>query len=268
MAALATYKVKNSKNGLTGMLIQALNHMANDDFYELYGTTYLRTHQYDKALIYFKKVSASYQYFSPADWYADDSEAKLVADPFIETVNDYPKKYASNDQRFNKVIFAREMARLQKLILTDKKNAARYYYRMANAVYQTGYYGNSWFLISYDWSTYANEEKPKYKYDVDYKLAKTAAVWYAKARALSTNQDFKAKCTFMLAKCAQKQIISNADYSAYSYYNTKSKAYKDFIAANYNNPYFKELKTKYAKTPFYRIAVNECSYLEDFIAGK
>lgn len=268
MAALATYKVKNSKNGLTGMLIQALNHMANDDFYELYGTTYLRTHQYDKALIYFKKVSASYQYFSPADWYADDSEAKLVADPFIETINDYPKKYASNDQRFNKVIFAREMARLQKLILTDKKNAARYYYRMANAVYQTGYYGNSWFLISYDWSTYANEEKPKYNYDVDYKLAKTAAVWYAKARALSTNQGFKAKCTFMLAKCAQKQIISNADYSAYSYYNTKSKAYKDFIAANYNNPYFKELKTKYAKTPFYKIAVNECSYLEDFIAGK
>ncbi|GGE54796.1 hypothetical protein GCM10011413_21430 [Pedobacter psychrotolerans] len=267
MQALANYKTKAKGNDVIALLAKALNKLNNDEFYELWGTTYLRTHQYEKALIYFKKVSASYQYFSPADWYADDSEAKLVADPFIETVNDYPKKYASNDQRFNKVIFAREMARLQKLILTDKKNAASYYYRMANAVYQTGYYGNSWFLISYDWSTYANEEKPKYNYDVDYKLAKTAAVWYAKARALSTNPEFKAKCTFMLAKCAQKQIISNADYSAYNYYNTKSKAYKDFIAANYNNPYFKELKTKYAKTSFYRIAVNECSYLEDFIAG-
>nr|WP_199158896.1 hypothetical protein [Pedobacter sp. ASV2] len=268
MHGIAAYKAKTKGNDLTALLAKALNQLKDDDFYELYGTTYLRTHQYDKALIMFNKVSATYQYFSPENWYADQDNAKLFANPFIETINDYPKQYVALDQNITKKGFAKEMVRLQRLIVTDKANAAQYYYKMANAVYQTGYYGNSWFLISYDWSSYDNYNKPKYGYDVDYKKAQTARVWYLKARALSTNANFKAKCTFMLAKCAQKQIIMNASPMSFAYYNTNDVKYKDFIRANYNNPYFKELKLKYAKTPFYENAVGECSYLSDFIAGK
>lgn len=139
---------------------------------------------------------------------------------------------------------------------------------MANAVYQTGYYGNSWFLISYDWSTYDNNNPPKYGYDIDYKKAQTAKIWYLKARALSTSANFKAKCTFMLAKCAQKQIIMNYSTVSFNYYNEKDVKYQNFIKANYNNPYFKEMKLKYASTPFYATASNECSYLGDFITRK
>lgn len=268
MQGIAAYKAKTKGNDLTALLAKALNQLKDDDFYELYGTTYLRTHQYDKALNMFNKVSDNYQYFSPENWYADEGTAKLFANPFIETINDYPKQYVALNQNITKKGFAKEMLRLQRLIVTDKANAAQYYYKMANAVYQTGYYGNSWFLISYNWSTYDNYNKPKYGYDVDYKKAQTARAWYLKARALSTNANFKAKCTFMLAKCAQKQIIMNASPMSFAYYNTNDVKYKDFIRANYNNPYFKELKLKYAKTPFYEKAVGECSYLGDFIAGK
>ncbi|MCZ4242774.1 hypothetical protein [Pedobacter punctiformis] len=268
MQGIAVYKTKAKGNDLTGLLARALNQLKDDDFYELYGTTYLRTHQYEKALNMFNKVSAGYEYFSPENWYAEDANSKLYANPFIETIKDYPKQYVAIKANITKKEFAKEMLRLQKLIVSDKKNAALYYYKMANAVYQTGYYGNSWFLISYDWSTYDNYNKPKYGYDIDYKKAQTAKNWYLKARALSTDPNFKAKCTFMLAKCAQKQIIMNANPMSFAYYNTNDVKYKDFIRANYNNPYFKELKLKYAKTPFYETAVGECSYLGDFIAGK
>lgn len=264
MQGLSNYKTKSGAEDMPGLLSKALNQLSNDDFYELYGTTYLRTHQYDKAVEMFSKISTNYQYFSPQNWYAGDDN-KLFANPFIETIKDYPKNYASSKTATTKKTFAQQMLRLQKLTLSDKKNAAYYYYKMANAIYQTGYYGNSWFLISYDWSSYDNFSKPKYNYDVDYKKAQTAKAWYLKARALSNDPDFKAKCTFMLAKCAQKQIILNAYPLSFSWYDKDDVKFKDFITANYNNPYFKELRLKYKQTPFYQKASGECSYLGDFI---
>ena len=266
MQGLLNYKKKATGTDVTALLAKALNQLKNDDFYELFGTTYLRTHQYEKAVEMFAKVSPSYHYFNPENWYADDANSKLYANPFIQTINDFPKKYVNAKASITKKAFASEMSRLQKLTTSDKKNASLYYYKMANAVYQTGYYGNSWFLISYDWSTYDNASPAKYGYDVDYKKAQTAKSWYLKARALSTNADFKAKCTFMLAKCAQKQIILNAKLNSFSYWDKDDVKYQNFINANYNNPYFKELKLKYSKTPFYQVAAGECSYLGDFIA--
>ncbi|MBC6111075.1 hypothetical protein ACFOG5_18535 [Pedobacter fastidiosus] len=268
MQRIAVYKTKASGNDVTALLAKALNQLKNDDFYELYGTTYLRTHQYDKAVQMFAKVSSTYTYFTPENWYAQEENTKLYANPFVQTINDYPKKYVTSKTSITKRSFAIEMLHLQKLSVSDKKNASLYYYKMANAVYQTGYFGNSWFLISYDWSSYDNYSLPKYGYDVDYKKAQTAKAWYLKARALSTNADFKAKCTFMLAKCAQKQIIMNSQSLSFGYYDKDDVKYKDFIRANYNNPYFKELRLKYSKTLFYQTASTECSYLGDFIAGK
>jgi len=268
MQGLAVYKTRATGNDVTALLASALNQLKNDDFYELFGTTYLRTHQYDKAVQMFAKVSPGYKYFNPDNWYADEANAKLYANPFIETINDYPKKYVTAKTSITKKAFAAEMLRLQKLTISDKKNAALYYYKMANAVYQTGYYGNSWFLISYDWSSYDNSNPAKYVYDGDYKKAQTAKAWYLKARALSTNADFKAKCTFMLAKCLQKQIIMNANPLSFYYYDKKDVKWRNFIKANYNNPYLKELRFNYAKTPFYAVAAGECSYLSDFIKPK
>ncbi|MFW0715644.1 hypothetical protein [Pedobacter sp. N23S346] len=268
MQGLANYKTKANGNDVVALLAKALNKLNNDEFYELWGTTYLRTHQYDKAVQMFAKVSPNYNYSDPTNWYADDANGRLYSNPFVQTINDFPKNYVQAKASVTKKAFAVEMLRLEKLTVSDKKNAALYYYKMANAVYQTGYFGNSWYLISYDWSSYDNSSPAKFVYDVDYKKAQTAKAWYLKARSLSTNADFKAKCTFMLAKCAQKQIILNAGLSSFSYWDKKDVKYKNFIKANYNNPYFKELKLTYSKTPFYQVAAGECSYFGDFIAGR
>ncbi|TCC94293.1 hypothetical protein EZ428_05825 [Pedobacter frigiditerrae] len=265
MLAIADLKVNYKSDGLDGMLSEGLNKLSSDDFYELLGTTYLRTHEYDKALTAFNKISVKYKYFAPSNWYSEKVDQKTYANPFIERIRDYPKRYGTKSPGITKKTFAQEMLRLQKLTVSDKANAALYYYKMANAIYQTGYYGNSWFLISYDWSSFSNFEKPTNSYDADYKLALTAENWYLKARTLTKDVNLKAKCTFMLAKCQQKKIINNS-YGNINWYDDDYKeSNRKFLALNYNNPYFKEMKLKYAATPYYKIAVGECSYFREFL---
>ncbi|KRT16682.1 hypothetical protein ASU31_07655 [Pedobacter ginsenosidimutans] len=262
MARLAKYRSAKNRNGMDSLLAMSSKSVDKDDFYELYGTTYLREHKYDSALKMFDKISPKYKYFYNEDWRLNDST--YFSTPFIEAINDYPKNHVGLKEAFNKKSFAKEMLHLQKLTVSDKKNAAVYYYKMANAVYQTGYFGNSWFLTNYDWTNYDNNGPVNCGFEMDYKKAYTAKKWYTIARSLSKNIDFKAKCTFMLAKCEQQQIPRSSEIGYYIY----DKDYKMFMRANINNPYFKELKLKYSKTPFYQTVLGDCSYLRDFITGK
>jgi len=247
------------------LLNNKLANLNKDDFYELYGTAYLREHQYQKALKCFEKLPANYEFLTPSDWYEDK---ELYADPFETTINDYPKKYTSAAKKYNKKSFAKEMVRLEKLLSTDKKNAAQHYFKMANGVYQTGYYGNAWSLISYDWSSYAVYEKAKYVFDQDFKLAATAKKWYLKARSLSNDAEFKAKCTFMLAKCEQKSKSSQT-LNANNWYDLSYTERDNRIAhVNANNRYFTEMKQQYGQTAYYKKAAYECSYLSDFVVPR
>ncbi|SOD17887.1 hypothetical protein [Pedobacter xixiisoli] len=244
------------------LLNRTLSRISKNDFYELYGTAYLREHQYQKALKCFENLPANYEFLTPSDWYEDE---KLYANPFETTINDYPKRYTSATKKYDKKSFAKEMVRLQKLVSTDKKNAAQHYFRMANGVYQTGYYGNAWALISYNWSSYAVYEKSKYAYDQDFKMAATAKKWYLKARSLSTDVEFKAKCTFMLAKCEQKsksnQVLGLSNWYDISYTERDNR----LAYVNSKNAYFAELKQHYGQTAYYKKAAYECSYLSDFV---
>ncbi|WP_293310376.1 hypothetical protein [Pedobacter sp. UBA5917] len=262
MGQLERYRSTKGRTGMDLLLAMSSKSVDNDDFYELYGTTYLRQHRYSSALKMLNKISPRYKHPFNNDWLLNDST--YFSNPFTENINDYPKKHVGLKEAFNKKTFAKQMLRLQQLTVNDKKNAAVYYYKMANAVYQTGYFGNSWFLISYDWDTYDNNLPVKQAFEMDFKKAYTAKKWYAKARSLSKDVNFKAKCTFMMAKCAQQEIVRDNEIGYYPH----DRSYKIFMNENYNNPYFKELKANYSKTPFYQVASSECSYLKDFITVK
>jgi hypothetical protein len=133
---------------------------------------------------------------------------------------------------------------------------------IANGLYNTSTYGNSWGLIVYSWSAYDFGRKPIYYYDTDYTQASLAQSYYLKARALSQDNELKARCTFMVAKCEQKQheMPSFLDYN----YNTYTKQEKAYYSLLKSNIYFVEMET-YKTTAFYKTAVHECSYLSDFI---
>src|SRR5690606_30981909 len=110
--------------------------------------------------------------------------------------------------------------------------------------------------------------KRDYYYSGDYHEARQAAEWYAKARELSDDREFRAKCTFMLAKCEQKlyQFASISDYYQQVGYNWSRDQPDPFWVFSQRNRYFGELRDGYLDTEFVRRAVAECTYLADFVA--
>lgn len=246
----------------SSVLGNVLDGLIADDYWDLLGTAYLRMHDYAAASRTFARLSPAFRQEVPTNWYSSEEEA-LYPDPFITAINDYPKRFGKAS--FTKADFARTMHDLQQRIQQDPVNAADYYFQMANGVYQTGTFGNSWQLISYNWTSADNYFKRKYYYSGDYHDARQAAEWYGKARQLSNDPEFKAKCTFMLAKCEQKLYGYETLHDYYEKGYSYGKQPDPFWLFSQRNTYFRELAEGYAGTEFFKQAVGECTYLADFI---
>lgn len=261
---LATWGREGVNRPWAPLFEQQLGALESDPFWDLLGTAYLRMHDYTAASKAFAHLSTDFAPPAPVNWYSAEEET-LWPDPFLETLNDYPKQFGN--EALSKVEFAKTMADLQRRIADDPDHAAAYYFQLANGVYQTGAFGNSWQLISYSWTSSDNYLKGAYYYSGDFHEARQAAVWYRKARELSGDREFQAKCTFMLAKCEQKSYLFDniRDYYDTTYASPQGQP-DPFWVFSQRNRYFKELRENYLDTDFIRAAASECTYLADFIA--
>lgn len=250
---IITWKKNQPKTPWLQFLTARLANVNNENLYELLGTVYLREHNYAAA------VTAFAHQKNKGKRSIDNEEGN----PFLDQLNDYPKTFSAPGKGFTKADFAKAMASLQNKIKAEPKNP-QYVYRFATGLYNTSTYGNSWNLISYNWSSMDFARKPIYSYDADYVQTSNAEKYYLRARNLSKDANFKAKCTFMAAKCQQKQQeLPSFEYS----YEVYQKAQTNYRQQMRHNPYFKDLRA-YRHTAFYKTAVADCSYLRDFIAGK
>ena len=100
------------------------------------------------------------------------------------------------------------MQRLQKISETDKPNAAKYLYKMANGFYNMTYYGHAWKMVQYYRSGSDGYYIPNdaTNFQKEYYGCFKAIAYFEKAMAASTDKNFKARCLFMMAKCSQKTI--------------------------------------------------------------
>ena len=246
--------------------------------YDLLGTSFLREHNYKAAVTAFHHINeknlenstsleVDYQPFKIQNQYPD---------PFIDNLHDYPRVHSLKKvPGYNKLLYAETMAKLEQQIKTDPRQASKYYYKMANGLYNISYYGNAWNYTAYHWANNDITGENSFYYDKDYLQIKTAESYFLKANQLSDNPEFKARCIFMAAKCKQKRIAypKFPDYtrndktfnSLYLQYDKEGKKYRRNLR---RNPYFSELRDHYSKTAFYKLAINECSYFRDFIKGK
>jgi len=240
--------------------------------YDLLGTSYLREHKYNAAVNAFKHVDVKKLERSTAETYEDvlSKHYNHYLSPFTNGMHDYIGTFSSKRaEGYNKLVYAEIMAKLQRQIKTNPKIASKCYYKMANGLYNTSYYGNLWNYTAYSWASADKYRTNGFYYDRDYLRERTAETWFLKARQLSNDPEFKARCTFMAAKCRQKKIpVPESEEEQFSAaklgfkFKGSDSGYDQKVR---NNPYFKELKDHYLKTAFYKVAVNECSYLRDFL---
>ncbi len=247
---LINWRTSPSSDRYLTLLSSELRQTGIDKLQELLGTVYLREHRYQEAALAFRQIKNTKIMDGPYN-----GEDAFQGDPFHVEVNDYPKTYVG--EHYTKLKFALKMAALQTQIKAGDADA---YYQMANGLYNTAAYGNSWGLISYSWSSYDYGRTILHYYDGDYIKASLAKQYYLKARQLTRNSELQARCTFMAAKCEQKQY----EAPSYTDYENYDKNQKKFEALLKQNSYFGQMQP-YKNTAFYKQAVNECSYLRDFI---
>jgi len=191
----------------------------------------------------------------------------LLGDPFIIHPKDCHDcdHEADQKEKFTILSFLKRMDNKKKesdrLINVEEK--ARLLFEVANAYYNITNFGNARIFyetgiafnydINFDYLDYqSDEERSKLKSKIyDCQLA---AKYYKKALEMSNNKEFKAMCTFMLAKCEQNE-----------FYRIRPKGHKgDFKAGKY----FAELETNYKLTKYYQEIIHECGYFDTYINKK
>lgn len=222
------------------------------DVVDFAGTAYLREHDFKNAVAWLQKST--------------EGAYPIHKDPFKDLLYDREEVFSDETVTTTKLEFAREMLRLQELSSVKSKNQAAYLYKMALGLYNMSYYGYAWELVEYFRSGTDGYFIPE---DADYFKREYYGVFAAHdtfkhAMEASKDKEFKARCLFMMAKCAQKQT-QQPQYNWRAEYDTYNDAYKLYSTEFKMNVHFPQLVADFGKTRFYLEAYNTCSYLRDFV---
>ncbi len=209
------------------------------DYQQLLGIRYAQQDQLDSSLVYLKA--------------SDSFDTELLGNPFTIHINDCHDcdHAASQKTKYTCTSFITKMIEMKNKAKSTKAEAAQNYFLVANGFYNMTYFGNARLFYVNSVSTY------DFYYDYDKRAlvlendCDIALKYYLLAKENSTDKEFKAKCTFMAAKCEQNKWFMN-----------KPKDYEgDFKAGKY----LKQLKTEYASTKYYAEALKECGYFSTYV---
>lgn len=239
----------------------AFEHLLTDSsiytlpmLYELEGTKYLRTHEFQKAVAALEK---------------GDQKAELPQ-PFTMRISEkkiWPEDYSIN--LMTKLDFAKRMMDLEKSISQNPDNP-EVLMEYASGLYNMTYYGNAYHAFTYYRSSsdpkayFASAERTKLSQaEQEYYGAMKAEATFVKAALHAKDKEQQAKALFMAAKCWQKRCPGTGEFA---YYNDKQL--KAYTANSLKNPYFLQLRTAAANTRFYEEAIGTCGYLADYATRK
>jgi hypothetical protein len=263
---MALYQLQTA-TGATPWDKYLLSHssFSKDDVIDVLATSYLRERDYPQSIAWFKKA-AKVSPIVETKWnYKTDKEITINTDPFYDYLNDWQRLDKTLPKPYTKLTLAQKLLELQTRIDTTKNAQARskLYYQFASALYNMSYYGNAGQAVAYersgaDW----NMGQYKLPWEKEYYGVYKARDLYQQAFDAATDREFKAACLFMVAKCAQRQLVQ----PSYNYNQEKQWEKSDSIyrLKFRNNALFPKFIKEFGNTRFYSYVYNRCSYLRDF----
>ena len=217
-------------------------------------TSHLRDYDFRGALAWLKKVK-------------DPTVLELGRNPFADLLFDWQDSLFSTDKEghFDKISFVERMA-----LLMDKERGHRAtaadLYTLATGYYNMTYYGRAWETVKFERSGSEGYGTPPgaNPFEREYYGCFTAEEYFKKAMEESGDAEVRARCLFMMAKCAQKHLQdpSNVYVGPGAWSADADKAYQEAFR---HSKYFPQLVKEFGKTAFYREAFSSCSYLRDFV---
>ncbi|RAV60020.1 hypothetical protein DIU36_03370 [Mucilaginibacter rubeus] len=149
------------------------------------------------------------------------------------------------------------------------KNIYSNTYAIANAYYNITYYGNA--RLFYESDVVATGPTGRYYYEGEQRMEdkltsmQIAMKYYQLARTNATTDEQRARCTFMLSKCALNEIYNDPEFKGADKF-ADIKASQPVTNAYYK--YFAQLKEKYNNTAYYKEALKECGYFRIYADKK
>lgn len=221
--------------------------------YDLLGTKYMRINELQLALNSFKKVNDTLwtSKFAPFAQYLD-------ANPFYTDFYNEHSKMPADTIRYTKVSLTKTLLHYRALA-EDVNNPDRdyYYFLVANCYLNMTYYGNSWIMKRYWWSS--SRTDVEYAGGTDFFCCDYAKQYYLKAKAVSKNKKFAALCLRMAGRCEKYRLQFNLKDDDY-YLETSKKWEKVFNS----NVYYKQLKKQHPKD--YDDLISNCYSFERYFA--
>ena len=184
----------------------------------------------------------------------------LNANPFSADFYTEHEKSKNDTITYNKYQIAKK---LQDYIakgddLTNM-NRAKDYFLAANCYLNMTYYGNSWMMRRYWWST--NEIKSGLVDDEEFARCDLAKKYYKKAYEASTNDMQKALCLRMMGRCEKYALFDDLEYDRdfdydkyggyFEYVFSKNKSYK-VLEENYPEEYYQLISNCETFSEYYR----------------
>ena len=119
------------------------NSYTKNEVADVAGTAYLREQNWSNAERWLKQVSSSYYKKEPYKTY-------LIANPFADLLYDTHASTKQDTVVYNKLQYVRKMNTLLKQTNSGtNEQKAKAFYQLANGLYQSSYWGNSWLLQEY-----------------------------------------------------------------------------------------------------------------------
>ena len=209
-----------------------------DQLVQLQGLNHLYAGRFDKADELLRKIDPK------------SSNARLRADPFVINIRDchecdLNKRPLKN--AYTQASFVRRLHELSRKARGRQEEAAQASFELANGLYNMTNSGNRRDVYA---TAHGN-------FDSVYRGWDTAMAekYYRRAIDLSSDREFKAKATFMAAKCEGGWDYDGSDRDGYS------------IPTSYSGKYYGLLKSSYSDTKYYAEILRECGYFRYWAEG-
>lgn len=194
-------------------------------------------------------------------------EAKFYGNPFNGSIKDCHDcdHLAYQKKKYSQIDFLNAIKTMQDNVAKGNE-AYTNLMLLGNAFYNITHFGNARLfhetnINGYGYSPYDFRDKTR-DMITDCSLAK---MYYQKALAVAKNNEQKAKCYYMIAKCERNEFYNHQyDPSKDSWENqfAVESSKVNFLAWNG----FKTLKKDYSNTKYYQEVINECGYFRTFVA--
>ncbi len=168
--------------------------------------------------------------------------------------------------KFNKALIVKELIQLEKEAINEPSKAVANYIKIGHFFYNASYWGNSWMMLSYIWTSNPNGYSFSFQYDVLFnKFLKTAdnlensfykcsiaLKYYNKALLLAKNKEQLAMLYFMKHCCEYNQYLWREKQHRWRNFN------ENFIPKS-----LKQLYVNYNGTTTYKKV--QCPLLDSFL---